>query len=66
MFCPGKNFMYVCLGCTRAYLSRSDGDVICVRHDLKRCSVLRYTQGHSREAITVMKTYKNRIKSTIS
>ena len=42
LFCPGKNFMYlwlyVFLGCTCACVCRCDGDVICVDHDLNRCS----------------------------
>ena len=42
LFCPGKNFMlvwlYVFLGCTRACVRKCDGDVICVGHDLNRCS----------------------------
>ena len=42
LFCPGKNFMsvwlYVFLGCTRACVCRSDGDVVCVGHDLNWCS----------------------------
>ena len=39
LFCPGKNVMYVFLGCTRGCLYRCDGDVICVGHDLNQYSV---------------------------
>ena len=42
MFCLDTNFiqvgLYVYLGCTRACVCWCDGDVICVGHDLKRCS----------------------------
>ena len=42
LFCPGKNFMkvwlYVFLGFNCACVCRCDGDVICVDHDLNRCS----------------------------
>ena len=42
LFCSGTNFMYVWLyvflGCTRACVCRCDGVVICVGHDLNRCS----------------------------
>ena len=31
-------WLYVFLGCTRACVCRCDGDVICVGHDLIRCS----------------------------
>ena len=31
-------WLYVFLGCTRACVYRCDGDVICVCHDLNRCS----------------------------
>ena len=31
-------WLYVFLGCTRACVCRCDGDVICVGHDLNRCS----------------------------
>ena len=31
-------WLYVSLGCTRAYVCRCDGDVICVDHDPNRCS----------------------------
>ena len=40
LLCPGKNFMkiwlYVFLGCTCACVCRCD--VLCVDHDLNRCS----------------------------
>ena len=42
LFCSGKNFMYVWvyifLGCTHACVCGCDGDVICVGHDLNRCT----------------------------
>ena len=42
LFCPGKNLLYVrlCifLGCTPACVCGCDGDVICVGHDLNRCT----------------------------
>ena len=31
-------WLYVYLGCTRACVCRCNGDVICVGHDLNRCS----------------------------
>ena len=45
----GQNFMYVWLyvflGCTHACVCRCDGDVICVGHDLNRCSGWWYVCG---------------------
>ena len=44
MFCPDKkNFyvgrvIYIFLCCTSASVCRCDGDVMCVEHDLNRCS----------------------------
>ena len=42
LVCLGKNFMwvwlYVFIGCTHACVCRCDDDVICVGHDLNRCS----------------------------
>ena len=41
-FCPGKHFMkvwlYVFIGCTLACVCRCNCDVICVGHNLNRCS----------------------------
>ena len=31
-------WLYVFLGCTRACVCRYDGDIICIDHDLNRCS----------------------------
>ena len=31
-------WLYVFLGCTRACVLRYDGDVICVKHDMNRCT----------------------------
>ena len=31
-------WLYVFPNCTRACMCRCDGDVICIRHDLNRCS----------------------------
>ena len=42
LLCPGKNFMLVWLykfiGCTRACVCGCNGDVVCVGHDLNRCT----------------------------
>ena len=42
LFCPGKNFvyvwLYVFLGCTRTCVCGCDCDVICIGHDLNRCT----------------------------
>ena len=42
LFCLGKNLMYVWLyvflDCSRACVSICGGDVICVGHNLNRCS----------------------------
>ena len=42
LFCPGKNFMqvwlYIVLGYNCACVCGCDGDVICVGHDLNRCT----------------------------
>ena len=42
LFCSVKNFMYVWLyaflGCTRTYVCGCDCDVVCIGHDLNRCT----------------------------
>ena len=40
MLCPEKNGMYIFLVYTRALVCRCDGDIICVGHNLNRCSGL--------------------------
>ena len=42
LYCPSKNFiyawLYVFLGCTRTCVCRCYGDVVCISHDLNRCT----------------------------
>ena len=42
LFCPVKNFMYVWLyvflGCARTCVCGCDCDVVCICHDLNRCT----------------------------
>ena len=38
LFCFVQAWLYVFLGCTRACVCGCDGDVVCVGHDLNRCT----------------------------